>query len=67
MSEDFESEALTRFFRLFAILPSRVPNTPEEFAVDVAVEDLDFVRSLYVADNWGLLPLFLVPCSGSDP
>lgn len=54
MTHDTKSKALTPFFRLSGILPSRVPNTQEELDVVVAIEDLDFVRSLFEADRQGL-------------
>lgn len=43
LAEDAEQEALTSFFQLPVILPSQVPNTLEEFADDMAVEDVTFV------------------------
>lgn len=45
MSEGTEQEALTHFLWLPAILPYRVPSTPEEFAA-VANEDLAFIHNL---------------------
>lgn len=46
-----DKDALTYFFRLPDILPSRVPSTPKEFVVVVAVEDLDFIRGLFGNDR----------------
>ena len=61
-----EKDALTYFFRLPDILPSRVPSTPEEFVVVVAAEDLDFIRGLFGNDRRILIldysrTLFRVP------
>lgn len=53
LSEGFESEALTYFFQLSAILPTQVPSTLEEFVVVVANEDLAFFWSLSVTDRLG--------------
>lgn len=39
LMEDGERDALALFFRLPAILPSRVPSTPKEFVIIVATED----------------------------
>lgn len=50
LTEGVESSALTLFFRLPTILPSRVPRTPKEFVTVVAVEDLAFVLSLSITD-----------------
>lgn len=54
LSEGGVCEVLTHFFWLLAILPSRVPSTPKEFADIVASEDLDFVRGLFAIDRRSL-------------
>lgn len=44
-------EALTSFFLLPSILPSRVPNTLKKFVIVATCEDLSFVQSLTIAER----------------
>lgn len=53
LMDDDERVALTPFFRLPAILHSRVPRAPKEFTIVVAAEDLDFIRDLSATERRG--------------